>query len=176
MAELPIHQMASRHPGLTPATADANTEAATVCLSRHHAPPVDIDLEKDGGATLASVDWVTPDARTKAAWANETDATEAGAYACALAAVEVTDGLLAIGRAEMLTGADFYVAPAGKGIDDLEDCRRLEVSGVDRGGDPVIRQRLQTKLAQAKRGDSSMPATAGVVGFSARRILLADLD
>lgn len=176
MTKLPIHQMATRHPGLTPATADANTEAATVCLHRHHTSPVDMDLERDGAVSVASVDWATPDARTRAAWANENDATEAGAYACALAAVEVTDGLFAIGRAEILTGADFYVAPAGKGIDDLEDCRRLEVSGVDRGGDPVIRHRLQAKLAQAARGDSSMPATAGVVGFRVRRILLADLD
>lgn len=176
MTKLPIHQMAARHPGLTPATADANTEAASVCLQRHHASPVDVDLERDGAASVASVDWATPDAQTRAAWANETDATEAGAYACALAAVEVTDGLLAIGRAEILSGADFYVAPEGKGINDLEDCRRLEVSGVDRGEGPVIRQRLRTKLAQAKRGHSSMPATAGVVGFRARRIVLVDLD
>lgn len=177
MTTLPIRQMAARHPGLTPATADANTEAAAVCLERHHASPVDMDLDRDGVATVASVDWAMPDARTKRAWANETDATEAGACACALAAVELTDGLLAVGRAEMLTGADYYIAPAtGEDTYDLEGCRRFEVSGVDRGEDQTIRQRLRTKLRQAKRGNSSMPATACVVGFRARRILLADLD
>ena len=165
-----------RHPGLTQATADANTEAASVCLDRHHASPVDVELGRNDATTVASVDWATPDAQTKLAWANETDATEAGACACALAAVELTDGLRAVGRAEILTGADYYIAPAGKDTDDLEECRRFEVSGVDGGGDQTIRQRLRAKLAQAKRGDSSLPATACVVGFRARRILLADLD
>ena len=168
--------MATRHPGLTRATADANTEAASVCLGRHHASPVDVNLGRDGVATVASVDWVAPDVKTMRAWANETDATEAGACACALAAVELTDGLLAVGRAEILSGADYYIAPAGRGTDDLEECRRFEVSGVDRGGDQTIRRRLRAKLAQAERGDSSLPATACVVGFRARRILLADLD
>ena len=176
MARLPIHQMAVRHPGLTQATADANTEAASVCLNRHHVSPVDVNLDRDGAATVASVDWAVPDERTKKAWANKTDATEAGAYACALAAVELTDRLFAVGRAEMLTGADYYIAPAGRGTDDLEGCRRFEVSGIDLGGDQPIRQRLRAKLAQAERGNSSLPATACVVGFRARRILLADLD
>lgn len=125
MARLPIHQMAVRHPGLTQATADANTEAASVCLNRHHVSPVDVDLDRDGATTVATVDWAAPDERTRRTWANETDTTEAGAYACALAAVELTDGLFAVGRAEILTGADYYIAPEGRGTDDLEECRRL---------------------------------------------------
>ena len=30
-----------------------------------------------------------------------------------------------------MTGADYYVAPPGNSPEDLEDCLRLEVSGVD---------------------------------------------
>ena len=176
MPRLPIHQMATRHLGLTPAIANAQTEAASVCLDRHHASPVEMTLDRDGKKTTTTVDWPVPDTRTRSAWANETDATEAGACACVLAAVEVTDGLLAVGRAEMLTGADYYVAPEGKGIDDLDECRRLEVSGTDRGVESVIRRRLTEKLAQAERGNANLPATAGVVGFQARQIMLADLD
>ena len=175
MPSLPIHQMASRHSGLTPAIADANTEAAAVCLDRHHEPPQEVALDRDGAASIAAVDWTAPDARARLAWANETDATEAGACACALAAIELSDGLFAVGRAENLTGADYYVAPAGKGLQDLEECRRFEVSGTDRGDASAVRRRLDAKCKQAAKGQSSLPATAGVVGFRAAQIMLADV-
>ena len=175
MPSLPIHQMASRHSGLTPATADSNAEAAAVCLDRHHEPPQDMKLDRDGAASIVAVDWVAPNARVKQAWANEIDATEAGACACALAAIELSDGLFAVGRAEVLTGADYYIAPAGKGIHDLEECRRFEVSGTDRGDANMIRRRLAAKRNQAAKGQSSLPATAAVVGFQAAQIMLADV-
>lgn len=171
--------MASRHSGLTPAIADSNTEAATVCLDRHHEPPQDMELDRDGAASTATVDWDVTDAQVRRAWANETEATEAGACACALAAIELSDGLFAVGRAENLTGADYYVAPAGpadKEIHDLEGCRRFEVSGTDRGDAKAIRRRLDEKRRQAAKGQSSLPATAAVVGFQAAQIMLADVD
>ena len=115
-------------------------------------------------------------ARTRGAWANETDATEAGASACALAAVELTAGLVAGRRAETGTGADDYVAPPGASPDDLEGCLRPEVSGVDRGPAPVVRQRLDAKLRQAAAGNGNLPALAGVVGFKARPIAVSELE
>ena len=45
-----------------------------------------------------------------------------------------------------MTGADYYVAPPNNAPEDLEDCLRLEVSGVDRGPETAIRQRLRAKL------------------------------
>ena len=126
-------------------------------------------------ASTVSVDWPQPDGRIENAWANETDATEAGACALVLAAVEHAEGLVAIGRAETMTGADYYVAPEGSEADDLEDCLRLEVSGVDGGAVASVEKRLKDKLAQASRGISHLPAMAGVAGFKARLILLASL-
>ncbi len=173
---LPIRDMAQRHTGLTKPLADSYAEAAGVCLDRHHRSPTDFDLDRGGTRSGAVVAWQPPDARTRGAWANETDATEAGASACALAAVELTDGLVAVRRAETGTGADYYVAPPGASPDDLEDCLRLEVSGVDRGTEPVVRQRLNAKLRQAAAGNSNLPALAGVVGFKARLIAVAELE
>ena len=92
-----------------------------------------------------------------------------------LAAVELADDLVAVRRAETMTGADYYVAPMGNSPDDLEDCLRLEVSGVDHGPESAIGQRLRAKLAQAAAGNSNLPALACVVGFKARLIMLADL-
>ena len=79
-------------------------------------------------------------------------------------------------RAETRTGADYYVAPHGASADDLEDCLRLEVSGVDRGPESVVRKRLNDKLRQAAAGNSNLPALAGVVGFKARLIAVANLE
>jgi hypothetical protein len=173
---LPLQDMAERHLGLTEAVAAAYLEAAGVCLERHHAPPVEFEIEGANGRSRASADWVKPDDRQAAAWANRDDTTELGAYACALAAVELTEGLFALRRAETRTGADYYVAPVGIEIDDLEDCLRLEVSGVDRGPETVVKQRLKAKLEQARRGASNLPAMAGVVGFGAQVVLTAHVE
>ena len=168
--------MQQRHTGLTTAIADSYTEAAGVCLDRHHEPPTDFEIETDGSGTTVAVEWRPSDARTRRAWANETDATEAGAGACALAAVELVNGLVAVHRAETLTGADYYVARPGDSPADLEDCQRLEVSGVDRGLRGAVEERLHAKLDQVAAGRSNLPALAGVVGFRARLVMLADLE
>lgn len=170
--KLPLHNLSDRHSGLTVAIAESYTEAATVCLDRHHSPPVDITIKNSDDNNTATVEWVPPDNRTRGAWANEIDATEAGAYACVLAALELTGGLVAVRRAETKTGADYYVAAPGGGTSDLEDCLRLEVSGVDKGSEAAVMQRLNVKLEQAAAGASNLPAVAGVVGFLARVIVL----
>jgi hypothetical protein len=124
----------------------------------------------------ASTEWEVTDSRTRSAWANEIDTTEAGAYACALAAVELCEGLVAVHRAETKTGADYYIAPMNTSPEDLESCIRLEVSGLDRGTIPSIVRRLKDKLEQAKSGKSNLPAIATVVGFRERLIMLAPLQ
>jgi hypothetical protein len=121
-------------------------------------------------------EWDPTDSRIRAAWANEIDATEAGAYACAIAAVELSEGLFAIRRAETRTGADYYVAPIGQAPDDFENSFRLEVSGIDAGQSAMVERRLRDKVQQAIRGDSNLPAIAAVVGFRAKLIKLEHVD
>lgn len=174
--QLEIAGLADRHSGLTKPIADCFAEAARVCLDRHHQSPVDFKINNGHQSIDALTEWDRTDERIRRAWANETDTTELGAYACTLAAVELSVGLVAIHRAETRTGADYYIAPPGTSPEDLEGCVRLEVSGVDRGDTPAIEQRLKVKLKQAAAGQSNLPAMAGVVGFRARLILLAPLE
>lgn len=176
MIELPIHNMAQRHYGLTPGPAASYEEAARVCLDRHHIPPETFEIsgpeqEQTEGVV---VKWTKPTRRIKAAWANELDTTRDGAYACVLAAVEVVCGLTAIHRSETETGADYYVAPPGTPPDDIDDYTRIEISGVDRGDTGRVTARLNLKVKQAEKGNSPLPAMAGVVGFRAKTILLAN--
>jgi hypothetical protein len=121
------------------------------------------------------VDFTVPDARVRRAHSNEIDATEIGAYGVSLAAIEEVAGLVAVRRAETLTGADWYVAPNGTDIEDLEHCLRLEVSGVSAGVSADIVRRLREKIAQAARGDSNLPAIAAVVGFRALEVAISPL-
>ena len=175
-AALQIEGLSDRHPGVTKALGDGFAEAACVCLHRYHLPPQMFHVARDQSASEASVTWRSPSARTLAAHANEIDATEAGAYAMVLAAVELTDQLVAVARAETRTGADYYLMPVGVPLVDLEACIRLEVSGVSRGPDAVVQERLRRKRKQAAVGDSLLPAIAGVVGFEAKRLLIANVD
>jgi hypothetical protein len=173
--DLRISGLASRHPGLTCAIADNYLEAARVCLDRHHAPPTQFILTGDRETLDASLAWLQTDDRVRNAWANESDATHDGAYGCALAAVEVLENLVAIRRAETLSGADYYVGLRHQSFEDLEGCWRLEVSGTDRGNAALIFHRLGQKLSQVMRGRSNLPAMACVVGFRVRKIILRRL-
>ena len=167
-----LEALHERHPGLTASLGDTFLEAASVCLSRHHDSPVDMNVVCNGGDSTQLVEFPKPDARVLNACANDIDTTESGAYGVSLAAVEIEEQLVAVRRAETLTGADWYVAPIGTKSYDLESCFRLEVSGVDVGGRSVVDARLRQKIAQTKRGASNLPAIASVVGFKERVIAI----
>jgi hypothetical protein len=172
---LRIDGLHERHPGITQPLSESYAEAASVCWARHHKPPITVSLKNDRAAALRVVNFTLPNARVRAAHANEIDATETGAYGVSLAAVEEVSGLVAVGRAETRTGADWYVAPSGTEIEDLENCIRLEVSGVSAGASADVSRRLQEKIAQAARGDSNLPAIAAVVGFKALKVVISPL-
>lgn len=170
-----LESMHERHRALTVAVAGAYKEAASVCLSRHHAPPLVIILSDNGAQGEAEVVWNVPDSRTIGAWANTTDTTESGAYGFVIAGVEYSRGWFAVRRAETGSGADYYVGPQGSGEEDLEGCLRLEVSGVDGGSRDAVATRLGAKIRQAQRGASNLPALAGVIGFSAKVLMVRDV-
>jgi hypothetical protein len=174
MPDLPLNEMERRHPGLTQSIASTYCEAAAICLQRHHGSPVEISINH-ARELLATAMWIKPDECSIRAWANEVDATEAGAYGMALAAVEVADGLVAYARAETRTGADYYLGKAGLALDDLENSHRFEVSGISFADKTKIKARLQRKVAQATAGRSNLPAIAAVVGFSTKIVIMEDV-
>jgi len=172
---LQFSDLATRHSGVSSGIGLSYEEAARVCLDRHHASPVTVKIRDNVSESEAEAEWTSADAALKNAWANEIDTTEAGAYGLALAAVELTRGLVAIRRAETRTGADYYIDVPGADPDDLETAIRLEVSGTSDGNTGVIESRLKQKLEQTSQGNSNLPAIATVVGFSQLRIVIADL-
>lgn len=83
--------------------------------------------------------------------------------------------MIAVHRAETRTGADYYIAPVGVGLEDLEHWWRLEVSGTH-SDKSEVKRRLRVKLEQAKQGKSNLPALASVIGFRVQLILLQTVD
>jgi hypothetical protein len=168
--------LSERHFGVTPAVSGTFAEAARVCLDRHHETPQDFKISDNGIETIAEAAWPPADPRTHAGWANRDVATEFGAYGLAIAAVEATRGLVAVARAEKLTGADYYLGAGNGMLEDLENCYRLEVSGTADGNISVIKNRLSQKIEQARNGASDKPAIAAVVGFAALQIATVDVE
>jgi hypothetical protein len=174
--KLQFNNLSERHPGVTPVISASYAEAATVCLGRHHQPPQPISLQDRDAIMSVNAEWEPADERTRNGWANMDDATEYGAYGLALAAVELTRGMVAVRRAETRTGADYYLGLPGRRADDLESSFRLEISGTDQGNESVIQARLRQKVEQALAGTSNLPAIATVVGFVALKIVTADVQ
>jgi hypothetical protein len=170
---LPFHRLGERHPGVTVPIGNGYTEAARVCLDREFVIQRPASSEPEVREVVVA--WKETTQRERYAWGNATDATEAGAYGLALASVEL-EGLVAVRRAETGSGADYYIAAPGISIDDLEDCLRLEVSGVDRGDESAVYLRLRQKIQQTLSGSSSLPAIAAVVGFRSRVVALGRAD
>lgn len=168
--------MSDRHPGLIPSLADCYVKSAIIILDRHHQSPQEFIINSDNNQELETqVIWNRSDDRTRSAFANSDDATRDGAYAFALAATEIFGGLVAIRRAEKLTGADYYIAPIGSKLDDLENAIRLEVSGTELS-ESDVKRRLIDKVNQAANGKSDLPALAAVVGFKVRLIMLQTVE
>lgn len=170
-----------KHQGLTEAVCASYAEAAAVCLSRHHVPPVLVDMEIPAvpdeptrETRTRRLTWQPPSERAVHAWGNRDDATRDGAYCVCLSVVEAELGLVAFERADVKTGADYYVGPPD--TPDLETAFRLEVSGLDQGNRARLRARLKEKEDEARRGLSELPAIAGVVGFREHAVFLSQVS
>lgn len=174
--KLLVENLHERHTGLTASLGGVFFEAACVCFSRHHEPPIDIEVRRKDGNAVCELDFRTPGEREKNAHANVTDATEQGAYGVCIAAVEEAECLVVVARAETQTGADWYVAPPGTTAEDLESCYRLEVSGIDAGTLSAVETRLSQKARQTRDGKSNLPAIASVVGFRQRVVAIRKVD
>jgi len=173
---LPFSALSHRHTGVSEGLASSYSEAARVCLDRHHVSPAVFLVSDNNSNESVRAEWAKADAGLVRAWANRDDATEFGAYAMSLAAIEVFRGLVAIRRAETRTGSDYYLGYPGGAAEDLEGAFRLEVSGTDDGNEATILGRLREKQAQAQRGLSNLPAIASIVGFAALRVVTVDVE
>ena len=168
--KLDPEEIATRHYGITRPVAEAMVEAASVALARRHGSPTEATISDGPRSERATLVWNRPSERANAAWSDAGRATEWGAEALAVLAVERLRGRTVISRASRGTRVDFYVAREGE---SLESAILLEVAGTDAGS---VRALLAEKAAQAAANPERLPAVAAVVGFREPRIMIADAD
>jgi hypothetical protein len=173
---LPLQDMADRHPALTHFVAGSYIEAARTCLDRYHSSPIEFTIKDNGKESFTQVEWEVTDSRIQLAWANEDDATRDGAYALAIAAIELLRGMVAVSRTKRGTGADYYISFTDGYPEDLENCCRLEVSGTGSSKESEVNSRLRIKIEQAREGKSNLPAIAAIIGFQVQLILVQTVE
>ena len=166
---LVLNQLLQPHPGYPLSLHNSYSESARVYLEKFHISPTNIVIEVYDKTHRDNLVWEAPDQQIRNSQANLPDAACFGAYAISILCVERKLRRVVVSRAEALTGADWYIAPPGLGVDEFGapdlDCDavlRLEVSGVGRGS---IEARVTKKKKQLKAGQSVIPGIAAVVGF-----------
>lgn len=146
----------------------ALSEAVDVCLSKHHFPPTDFDVDADNVKKSAKLEWNVSAPRQNAAHGNATDAVAMAAYGICISAAEQFFGLYAISRSETGTGADYYLhSDPDERL--IENAVRLEVSGTQ---EQSISRRVIVKIQQLKNPNLNDVGIAAVVGFKEARIVM----
>ena len=72
--------------------------------------------------------------------------------------------LVVLHRSRKGTGYDYWLGPEGDPL--LQNGERLEVSGIRKGGEAVIKGRIAEKMRQIQRFRTYSPSWIGVVEFS----------
>ena len=158
--------------GLSPRRGASMAEAASVCLDdQGHASPTDLELSGSMNE-VASMTWASPDDQARRSWADETDATEHGAYAVALSIAKETRGLNALERSRKFNGFDYWLGTDESTL--FSDKVRLEVSGIRNGDTGQVNGRVKEKLAQIDTSAGVLRGLVIVVEFGNARARVVD--
>lgn len=167
--EIRLELLREAFPGISPEAGAALAQAASICLEReNYSSCTDMNIDGDWNRAV-SLCWRTTDARMRRAWGDIQEATEYGACGIAALLIARLTSLVVVERSVKGTGFDYWLSHK----DDVEPLfqrkARLEVSGIQNGGEAEIRQRLREKLKQINRSDGKFPAYIAIVEFSTPR-------
>jgi hypothetical protein len=161
-------KLAEGLPAVTPAFGATLAEAGAVCfVDQDHSNGVELKI--DGTFTAKyKVYWQEVTDQMRRCWNDPEVTTEHAAYGVSFLLIRNLTEYTVIHRSRKGTGFDFWLGKE-KGEEDLrlETKARLEVSGIRKGDDNLIKARMVQKLDQIKLSDSlGLPAYVVVVEFS----------
>jgi hypothetical protein len=155
---------------LTRETCDFFSQAAAVCLdNQNHSSGVVFNIEGDLLAKF-QLFWKPVTGQMKASCYDMQYTTEAGAYCLAILMMQKLTEYKVIRQSQKGTGFDFWL---GNKKDDypFENKARLEISGILKGEQNQINQRISQKVAQTKQSNGlKLPAYIAVVEFCIPRL------
>lgn len=176
MRQIDLDQVPSSLGLLTKEWGEAICQAAAHCMTENaHASGV--ELRSDGmGLPNFKILWAPfKDAtKVKATWFDAQVAVEHGAYAIALAAIDIQYGLKVVQRSAKGTGFDFWVKDPAKTGFLMQGAERVEISGILSGTKSDVSGRLTEKIRQMDQSASmKLPGHAVVVEFGAPQVKAA---
>jgi hypothetical protein len=161
-------KLAEGLPAVTPAFGTALAEAGAICFEDgNHSQGV--ELKVDGTFTAKySVYWQEVTDQMRRCWNDLEVTTEFAAYGIAFLLIRDLTEYTVIRRSRKGTGFDFWLGTE-EGEDDLhlENKARMEVSGIRKGDETLVKARVNQKLEQVKLSDRlGLPVFVVVVEFS----------
>ncbi|HVR96404.1 MAG TPA: hypothetical protein VMW27_07310 [Thermoanaerobaculia bacterium] len=161
---LHLLSLSEGRPGLTPAWGTVMAEAASVCFEDqgHGESPL---LSVDGDfIEVFTVHRPSVDEQMRRSHADVDRATENGACGVSILAVQALTHLTVLHQAWRGMGFDYWLGPEYGFL--FQGAARLEVSGIRKGDETSIRNRVRQKLAQTERTHGVAPVYVAVVEFS----------
>jgi hypothetical protein len=160
-----VYSLKEMDSNLTHETCDFFSQAASVCLdNQNHSPGVIFKVEGDLSAEF-QLFWKPVTQQMKDSCYDLQYATEAGAYCLAILMIQKLTDYKVIRQSQKGTGFDFWLGAKG---DDypFKNKARLEISGILKGNQNLINQRVSQKTDQTKPSDGlKLPAYIAVVEF-----------
>jgi hypothetical protein len=170
----------TRHSALLESTASSIYDAARVAMARFHEPEeLTWNVSGVGGNATYDSSWEAPTSTHFTTFANEKDTTEDAAYCVAIATADCHLDLELLTRAPQGSGSDWIFGSRGAKADDglnldfeSVELMRLEVSGISEDTPNKLEARVRQKVAQTQGKQTTLPATAAVVGFKSASVRL----
>ncbi len=164
---LDLHSLNQVGSYLTREICDFFSQAAAVCLdNQNHTPGGLLKVEGDL-STQFQLSWqpVTPQMRDS--WEDMQDTTEDGACGLAILMIQKLTEYKVIKRSRKQTGFDYWLGAKEDDNYPFQAKARLEISGLLKGSNRQIDQRVRNKIEQVKPSNYlKLPAYIVVVEFS----------
>lgn len=154
--------------GLTSKFINNIAEAAIVCLDNQNHKS-ECKLKIQGNLTgIIILSWTSVITNEiKDTWNDLGEATEYGATYIAIVIISYLTTLKVIKRSVKGTGFDYWLGEKKDQNYPFQEKARLEISGILRGNNTLIKTRVTTKLEQVEKSDNlNLPAYIVVVEFS----------
>ena len=145
-----LEHMATTMPGLTPSLAGVFAQASAVCLEHNgHRPGVVLKVA-GSHPTSFELSWPLTTPQINKSHNDLQEATERGATCIAIHLVNNLLGLSVLERSRKGTGFDYWLGQPNQNT-LFQNAKKLEVSGILRGDNGDIQQRLRLKQKQVNR-------------------------
>lgn len=149
-------------PAITPAVGSALAEAGAICLeSQQHVPGVDLSV-RGYHEQVYPLAWQPPTEQARRSWNSPDTATEIGAESIAILIAKRAIGYSVIRQSRKGTGFDYWIGE--ESTEGFLDKAGLEILGIRRGNDRVVKAKVREKLHQAKQS-GAWPTYVIVVEF-----------